>query len=942
MGKQWYVKRLAVILSLLLAASSIFIPNVAASTNTSILITAVYFDTVTSNEPEEAVRLHNPTSSAVDISGWQFCNDNSACTTFPAGTSLAAGASLWMSKEADDFTREWTFKPNFEATETDSSVPNTSGAWPSLANTGEAVYLKNGSGAIVDMVVYGSGTPAAGDPWTGAAVPVVSAGQLIHRAFDESLLDANGRIVYRTDTNSAADWKQGSEWRTAREFRRNQPFLGLPTWSVTGALTAYTTPDSSFAVVGGQIDAATTSIDMQVYEIQSYQIYEKLSGALARGVKVRLYMEGNVVGGLPDQTKWLAKELTKQGAQVAFITSSTGYQRYNFTHSKFGIIDSARVFVQSENLKANGTPADPSYGNRGWGVLVSSPEAVAYFQNVFDTDWNTASPDLVVCTTGTDFCSPTDGFVPDQTITTASYPHPYNSYTFNESYTITPVMAPDHGLLKTRALRKAFADATKEILAEHMYLRKYWGGSTCNETDCPNLWLQDLIDAARRGVRVRITLGGAYLDPNSPTDNTYTVAMINSIAAAEGLDMEARLENLEVNQLEKIHNKGFIIDGKKVFVSSINGSENSPSENREAALLIENANVAEFYRDVWHWNWHMGKDDAGVAQPIKHIVLSEVMYDTPGTESAEEWLELYNPTSAAVDLSGWALQDNAATWAFPTGTTIGAGQALTVARDSAGFSALYGFAPHLSGMTLSMANSADHVLLVDPRGNAISKVAWGGAKPNWSMTTAQNTTLERCPVTTDRFTVLDWRTGAAATPGLVPAECGGSGESSGGGGGGGSAANHLLVSEVFYDTPGDDTKEEWIELHNPTASAVDISGWTLSDNNGSWSIPSGTSIAAGQFLVVARNATGFHALYGVDPNVSGLTLSLGNSGDLVRLNDPSGVEIDTVAWEGYVSGWSVSAGTGESIHRCPDGTDTDGSADWLVKATETPGSGCGS
>ena len=499
MLKHFHPKRIAAFLALLLLATLSPYPGASAA-NTSVLITAVYFDTVTTGEPEEAVRLHNPTSSSVDISSWKVCNDNAACTTFPSGTALGAGASLWVSKEADDFTREWTFKPSFEATETDSSVPNTTGSWPTLANAGEAVYLKNGAGAIIDMVVYGSGIPAAGDPWTGGTVPVVSVGQLIHRAFDESLLDAGGKIVYRNDTNSAADWKQGTEWRTAREFRRNQAFLGLPTWSVTGALTAYTTPDSSFAVVGGQIDAATTSVDMQVYEIQSYQIYEKLANALARGVKVRLYMEGNVVGGVPDQTKWLAKELTKQGAQVAFITSSTGYQRYNFSHSKFGVIDATRVFVQSENLKGNGTPADPSYGNRGWGVLVTSPDAVAYFQTVFSSDWNTASPDLVVCGTGTDWCSPTSGFVPDQTITTASYPHPYNSYTFNETYTVTPVMAPDHGLLKSRGIRKAFADATKEILAEHMYLRKYWGGSTCNENDCPNLWLQDLIEIGRAHV----------------------------------------------------------------------------------------------------------------------------------------------------------------------------------------------------------------------------------------------------------------------------------------------------------------------------------------------------------------------------------------------------------------------------------------------------------
>lgn len=901
-----------------------------ASHNVSALITAVYYNTAVTNEPDEALRLHNPTAGSVDISGWKVCNDNGACATFPSGTALGAGASIWVAREADDFYSEWTFRPNFEMVETDSAVPNTTGGAPVFANTGEAIYLKDVGGTITDMVVYGSAVPAAGDPWTGAAVPTVSEGQLLHRAFDESLLDGGGTIHYVADTNSAADWKQGTEWRTAREFRRNQPFLGLPTWTVTGSLTAYTTPDSTYAVLGGLLDNAASSIDIQMYEFQHYQLYEKLAAALARGVSVRLYIEGNPVGGLADQTRWVAKELTREGAQVMFITSNTGYQRYNFTHSKFGIIDGTKVFVQSENAKQNGTPADPSYGNRGWGVAIANPDAVSYFQNVFNTDWNDPSPDTFLCTTGTDMCSPTAGFTPDQTILTGSYPAPYQSHTFNETYTVTPVLAPDHGLLKSRAIRSAFADATKEILAEHMYLYKYWGPSTCNETDCPNLWLQDLIDAARRGVRVRVTLGAAFLDPTDPKDNQYVVQMLNSMAATEGLDLEARLENLEVNQLEKIHNKGFIIDGRKIFVSSINGSENSPSENREAALLIESANVADFYRDAWHWNWYRGKNDAGAAQPTKDPVISEVMYDPPGTESAEEWLELYNPTGSAINLTGWSLKDNTGTWSFPGGTSLPAGGTLTVARDAAGFQALYGFAPDVSGLTLSLANTADLVLLVDPKGNAVSKVAWGNAKPNWSLSTAQNTTLERCPADRDRFTRLDWNTGAAGTPGSIPTACGGSG----------GVAGHLVISEVFYDTPGNDDTEEWVELYNPAAAAVDISGWTLADNTGTWSVPGGKSVPAGGYIVIARQSNGFMNLYGFTPDIAGLSLSLANAGDVLRLHNSAGTEVDMVAWEGYVAGWSVAANTGESIHRCPNGQDTDGNADWTVKPTETPQAGC--
>ncbi len=37
-------------------------------------------------------------------------------------------------------------------------------------------------------------------------------------------------------------------------------------------------------------------------------------------------------------------------------------------------------------------------------------------------------------------------------------------------------------------------------------------------------------------------------------------------------------------------------------------------------------------------------------------------------------------------------------------------------------------------------------------------------------------------------------------------------------------ATYPVVNEVYYDTPGTDANEEWVELYNPTSSVIDISG----------------------------------------------------------------------------------------------------------------------
>jgi hypothetical protein len=40
------------------------------------------------------------------------------------------------------------------------------------------------------------------------------------------------------------------------------------------------------------------------------------------------------------------------------------------------------------------------------------------------------------------------------------------------------------------------------------------------------------------------------------------------------------------------------------------------------------------------------------------IVITEVMYDSLGTPTDVEWVELYNPGNTAVDLSNWVLTDD--------------------------------------------------------------------------------------------------------------------------------------------------------------------------------------------------------------------------------------------------------------------------------------------
>jgi hypothetical protein len=147
---------------------------------------------------------------------------------------------------------------------------------------------------------------------------------------------------------------------------------------------------------------------------------------------------------------------------------------------------------------------------------------------------------------------------------------------------------------------------------------------------------------------------------------------------------------------------------------------------------------------------------------------------------------------------------------------------------------------------------------------------------------------------------------------------------------------HALISGVFYDTPGDDAVEEFVEIHNPSAQALNLTGWTITDNGGAWLFPTGTMLQPGGFLSVARNSAGFQALFAKAPSISGLTLSLGNAGDFLMLKAPGDVLVDTVAWKGVVPGWSISVPSGSELWRVVPGLDTDTALDWTAKTPAQP------
>lgn len=278
--------------------------------------------------------------------------------------------------------------------------------------------------------------------------------------------------------------------------------------------------------------------------------------------------------------------------------------------------------------------------------------------------------------------------------------------------------------------------------------------------------------------------------------------------------------------------------------------------------------------DAYEWNAHalhtFGRCPSGVGafgettQPTPgapnicpaveapNIVVNEV--ETSGGHPGD-WIELKNLSAAAVDLSDWVVRDNddAHVSVIAAGSTIEAGGYFVVEEAQLGFG----------------LGKADSARLYLPGGHTlVDSYTWGATEGDEHAPT----TFGRCADGTG-----EWKITTAPTKGAAN-DC--------------SAPVRINEIESKDDAGGAD----WVELINVGFAPVDVSGMTLTDSsdNGAITLPTGTSIAAGNHLVIETEPT----------------FGLGGT-DSVTLRDAAGTQLDTVSWTGHAS---------PTLGRCADGT----------------------
>ncbi len=569
----------------------------------TLLITEVFYYAY---RDDEYVVVTNPGTATVDLTGWRV-TDQEGTVEFPANATLPAGAWAVLARNATSYREDTLDDAEYTYGRGNATPMRVIARVPQLANDGDEVLLLDPAGVTIDAYVWG-GSAYAGAGWTGPSAAKLLAGKRAVRA---------SMAGVPVDTDTAADWD------SLRSYGLGQSDLPLVRFEVAGAATGFLSPDDSLTVLESILNRAAVSIHAGLYTLTSPSLSASLLAAVARGVDVRILLEGGPVGGIDEREWTLVQQLCARGGQIRFLADDPANDtiaRYRFAHAKYAVVDGRTVVVSSENWGEHGFPEAGQVGNRGWNAAIDDAPLAGYFEETFRQDFEPARRDSV----------PLSAFHPqlytaNDTVWNGTYPAPIPHVDVTGPLAVTPVIAPDH-TLRDDALLGLLRSAARTLDIEEFYIARSWG------TAVPNPYLEAAIDAARHGVRVRVLLDGTSynIESDDPIDNDDTAAYVNGIARLEGLDLAAKIGAADPHSLAKFHNKGVLVDGATVFVSSLNWNRNAATNNREVGLIVEGAAFAEPFRVAFEYDW---RDD--VNPPVAEAGPDLVAYaDAPVALSA--------------------------------------------------------------------------------------------------------------------------------------------------------------------------------------------------------------------------------------------------------------------------------------------------------------------
>ncbi len=461
-----------------------------------------------SGEHLDYVCIVNPTHQKINLSSYYL-------TDFEGYLHLAGeidpDEKIYVAENATSFKSLFGFYPDYTYDEI-----KYNGSFV-LGNSGDEVAIVKDN-EIVDIVLYGKSN-YRGEGWKGSPINI-SQGHILRR---------EGYI----DTDSPYDWTNYHRIGQS-DFKKIES---------NSSVELFTYPDDRNELFRF-VSMANREIIIESYTASNSYLEEILVEKLNAGVRVRMLLEGNPVGGITSEEKELVERVYRSGGEIYFMISGGKiHNRYTYVHSKFIVIDGEYALISTENFDESSiSPC----GNRGYGVIVRDAKIAKYLKSVFEDDIKNV---VDIKKYLGEFGDVSIEKKQDVQIRSRIFS------TMNITAHISLVLAPDYSL-----------EEFDEFVNEQRYL------------DIESLYIKDYALSKVYGKSRRI--------------------LVNNVV--EGYDMKEFKSDEKL--LRMLHAK-LMIGDSAVLIGSMNFGYSSMTRNRELSVIIKSDLAVKYFESVFDYDW---------------------------------------------------------------------------------------------------------------------------------------------------------------------------------------------------------------------------------------------------------------------------------------------------------------------------------------------------
>jgi hypothetical protein len=357
-------------------------------------------------------------------------------------------------------------------------------------------------------------------------------------------------------------------------------------------------PDNGWDTLHAFLGATKSSLTVGLYDFTSRHIEDAVALAMD-GKELKLVLDHPATNATADQTdaqtvidltKRLGGSFDEAWALTRTDPQATAWIYPTAYHIKVAVRDGAAFWLSSGNWNNSNQPAiDPSSTredaekarecDRDWHVVIESEQLAATFERYILNDLTVAAANNNRDAPAGP--SPTPAAGPGKK--TKRFKKFFPAKQITESVRITPLLTPDPGVY-TSAVKDLIDSAEKTLYMQYQYIE------LPREANSTSQAFLDLIDAViarqKAGIDVRIIM------------SEYEKIGYLEQLQERGLDV---VDGVKIQS--NVHNKGILVDGKKVLVSSQNWSTDGTLYNRDAGVIVENEKTAQYFQEIFLHDW---------------------------------------------------------------------------------------------------------------------------------------------------------------------------------------------------------------------------------------------------------------------------------------------------------------------------------------------------